>query len=702
MTILASFGQKQDGYSITSDGSNDATAAIQAMEDSLAALGYPVALYFHGTFKTTAPIHKKGNVHWRGSAKIFRGEADTQARPLILAQAQDQWSIDGLTLVCGVFTGDPGGTTGYVSSDITKTNSVIAVGNCADWQVRNCRLFQYTNGIVIFGHGKRFKILNNILDAQRAGYDRAYLLAHPTETWGGGDIVNTFIFGTGANGTYDYDNPANVTEEFEISGNECRSWGVDQGIAVAVNSFYPSPGIVTRNTIQGKGHGIICYQGAAIDPGDSPSWARRVVFSENNIKYCNQSGIYIRSTLGTVVVNNVITFCGFRGYDAGSGPVDCGICYRVGYDEMLTVGGVISDVSGEQGHVCAGNYLENIGALGGSNNSGFIRMNQSGVQVIGNQMVNPAEYGWNHETPGIVCSVQWKDALIVGNRMVNVGTAIALICGNPSVGTPFYDRRWGEIIDNVITDCNAGIEVAPWARRGGRIAGNYIRGKPTIAAGKRGIWIRGAPFTTIESNEIDRLDIGIEFASGCTTSEALNLSSPGDRTGASLRCLNNRITRCGTGITHSETNTNDNDPQLRCQQFHGNYVNGKEQLFGDADGVPNTNQYVRSWHVGDVYRDTSPSAGAAPGSICVTAGKYGSISATCNATNGSRTLTNLSTLAGLGEGVIISVNGQTLVVTTIDVAGNTVEVDSAITADLTGTAITYPTPVFKAMPNLAS
>lgn len=109
-----------------------------------------------------------------------------------------------------------------------------------------------------------------------------------------------------------------------------------------------------------------------------------------------------------------------------------------------------------------------------------------------------------------------------------------------------------------------------------------------------------------------------------------------------------------------------------------------------------------SWERGSSIFNWSASAGGAPGFVCTTAGTFGTLSGvTGDITTGTKVLT-VNTTTGLAVGNYITIAGVTGTKVVVSIVGLVVTINSNADATVSGAAIAYSTPVWKAMANLAA
>ena len=111
---------------------------------------------------------------------------------------------------------------------------------------------------------------------------------------------------------------------------------------------------------------------------------------------------------------------------------------------------------------------------------------------------------------------------------------------------------------------------------------------------------------------------------------------------------------------------------------------------------------TRSWEQGSSIFNWSAAAGGAPGWVCTTAGTFGTLSGvTGSITNGTKLLT-VNTTTGLAVGNYITIVGVTGTKVISSILGQVVTINSNADATVSGAAVAYSTPVWKAMANLAA
>lgn len=658
------------------DGSTDDTTALQAVEDAAyaryLATGQQVALRFpEGTYAVSDPITKRSGVHWTGPGRIKRldGAAPTGASfMLVTAEGVDDWSIDGLTLEAT--THDlflSGGLTH--SANLGGRNGCLDIRGCSRWDVIDCRFEKYSFGMIIQGSSafrvnfNRFRALTSKTIASML--DGTYTaLANNT---GGGSIVQH----------YGATNP-DPNSDFQIIGNIIDNTGLDVAIQAYLFAFTEQPSVISLNVIDGSTTGIQLYCAPQLAEPVASTILAKALVSQNIIRNCWEQGLYVRSITGCQIKGGWVERCGLRG--AYQGAMSSVVLRE---NPFLSIPIATENIHDNWGCSVEGLMVYNHGRSGVSCDAAMaVEHNNCTVRDVDiirsrDDFASKADTALYVDNGKRLMFGDFSDIRIdnFANGVVHAATLTVHAYGEARFA---YDRF-------KVRHCTVGLNLD--MRRVGLhcVSNCYFEDISTNA-----LYVRFAPGTKITENDFINCAAGITLQDGTLAANIPYLLSAGaiaigTRGGSTVHVRNNRFWNVPTPHAVSSTGTNDTTFSDRVQVWEGDRVNGALVTgLMRAAAAPDTAS-VKSWSIGEIVWNSTPGTGPSR-KICAAPGTYGAaVTPTVDATNAGTTLSNISSLSGVGPGIYITIAGVTGTkqITDIDIPTDRFVADDGAQVDFT-------------------
>ena len=685
-----------EDYGAAGDNATDDTVALQAAEDAATALasstGKAVGLLLSGTYLVSDSIQKKANVNWWGHGAIKHVDYDasptltvTTQFALVYASGVSDWRIDGIrffSIPHSAVISNALPRKGGDSPLPGNWNSAIDADDCDRWVVKDCTFKGFSQAIK-YSECNNFRIDDNYLDDE-SGYTVASMIA---ETYTKGySQSGTFGIGTLHEGT-----PQPKSSDFSINNNDILTPGLDSGIRALSQTYDEAPGVVEGNRIFGAGGpGIQIYRGTYVDGGSAPTYDARLVVQGNLIYGTWEQGIYIRGVVGVLVDGNVLVEPGKQG-DNGDGSVG-GIVTRVNpfstdFSGTFTSQATLSSKAGVE--IC-NNIVINPGDA--ADCDGGIQVRVSWCHCHDNVIVRDEKTYTSKVGAGILTSNEQEEGVYIEhNRIFNFATGINFVGGLGDAG-----EEEAVVSHNHILRTDTGINVNSYRWNGVRIDHNYVKDATTTA-----IKLRNSPRSRIEHNEIIDCGEGLHLMSGSLASNIPHLMTGGTtpasvtkRQGATVIVRANTFYGVTTPHERSETATNDTTFQGRCLIWEDDVVDGKT-IDGNAYSGASYSNFPRTWHVGDIIRNTTIAAATLHSSICTVAGTGGTntVSTTCT-TNGTTAVSAVADFDGIGPGMYVDIDGEVVYIKSMDPAAGTLVVDPALVSSGASKVLQDTAPTF--------
>ena len=642
----------------------DSTASIQAAEDFCSSVGGVLSSGV-GDFRLTSSIIKKSGSDWFKVGRLVLEPSVTIAFPLVYTSDNDNWSIDDCS-----FQAARHETITASSSAATDLNACIAIERCNEWRVTNCKIDRYSSGL-FFSDCNEFVITGNICTGDTGkdidGYEAGTFTPFSSNI-GTGDIMSDQQLGV----------VTPPSTNFTISNNVCFSVGLDIGINICTQAYERTPGVVDGNVVSGQYSGIQAYKGSLTDPGDTETYQRNVVISNNLVQQTYHQGIYVRLTFGCLVQGNMVRKSNMNGVLSDVGTPYGGIITRVSISSQG--GSVISPVSSDVGNLIDGNMVLDIGR----NSVGCMAAMQLRTEstTISNNFVAQSEelYG---ATPRPGVGVNVADNVV--NFSISNNTIQNITSGIIVSRTAWSNSRTSKIESNRITNTAArAIDLDSF------MAVDVSRNK--IDNFLTGIVIRRAPYSKAIGNSLTNGSDGIRLSQGNYHSDIDNRST--NRIGQTLIIKDNIFNDVSEPHDANEITGVDAFFFSRCAIFRGDIVDGIQDEYRRAGANPQTTSNQKSWSAGDTIKNSTPTSGADINGVCTTSGTYGTLSGvTGGITTGTPTLT-VNDSDGLAPNVYITIVGVAGVKRILDVTGLVITLDSNADATVAGAAVAYAVPVF--------
>lgn len=665
-------------------GVTDSLAGIQAAEDYCAGLGYPVELHFSGTYIQTGTIQKKTRSHWRGRGTIKVANQVTPAALYanVLANTVNDWSIDGLT-----FENVPYDIFNALlparSFNPGQEGSCIDAYHCEQWSVSRCTMRKYRQGLLYRG-GKHCKVINNSFFADN-GKTLASMLDYSFVEFSNFPSICGGIIGAYLAAGPDPDFP----EDYLIQGNYVDNVGLDVGIDGLSQTYDRWPGLITNNVVVGGNCAIQNYRGS-FSPAGAQIYRTDTHIADN---YCYaqwEQGIYLRGLTGASVKDNIIIRTPLS-VGGVSGTSNGAIVTRINPRVALAGSTVDSEYPP---CVIEGNYV----IEPGRNNAlldGGIHVRGPNCIVRNNSIVRQANTFPISTGPGILVDRGETNtrAIVEENYIYNFAngilwdsTARDQIVG---IDSGFSFKK------NVITLCTVGLQMTGLWHRGAAIEDNVISSCTT------GLNLLNLPYTSVKRNKFNDCTTGFNLGNGTLASDyttrKYGASAPplaisaGGRIGATIKVMDNEFTNCATPHAVSNTATGDTTFEGRCAKWEGDLVDGRAVRSADYAAATPPTSSPRQWDRGDIVYSTTIAASSVYARICSVAGQYkanaATITTTGDTTNGSRTVTNVAAVGGIGPGQYLSIGGTVYRVSEVTFSPNTITLETPAGATATGAAI---------------
>ena len=503
-----------------------------------------------------------------------------------------------------------------------------------------------------------------------------------------------------------------TNEDYIVSGNIIDNVGLDTAIIGLNQTYDQMRGKISGNIIIGGNTGISVYRGTFVDPSEfTPTYAGNCLVENNIMNWTTENGYYQRGVIGCQVLGNKTYRCGTRGAygNASSGA----FVFRINPFEDLTstertfVNAYNGNVSNDYVTLFMNNQAIDHGVVTGSDDGVFL-IEHDNIICENNSIVRTAEFSTTATGRAIYVGngKDLNNVHIVNNTIVgNFTNFIAYADGVKNADMTDFTRIEG---NNMIGNSTIAIAVDSYSPNT-KINNNIISGN----VADEFVRIRHSPYSEIKGNSFyGNSNNGIiEIARGTTAGELAHLLSQGtitrnNRRGGTLIVTDNQF--FGTTVNNfvvTENTAVDSNFSGRCKTFKDNYINGALFVDEQSGGTPPSTFTVKTWQKHDFCPNSAIASGQPIGKYCITSGTYGSTTyGTGDITNGSATITNVSSLDGYGMGIYLTPSSgysAPAQVIAIDIDNSTITLSVASSATATGVTLTASTPTFASTANLA-